>query len=134
MDKNIAMRWVKALRSKKYKQGRGFLCRVDGRGNCKYCCLGVLSELYQEDRTKNSKKPMPTSIIREGSSRSIRVKSYNTTHAVLPISVKRWSKMRSTLGFLIGSNLTTKTLADMNDGGDSFSKIATFIEKNYKNL
>jgi hypothetical protein len=40
VKKAIAMRWVKALRSGKYKQGTGHLKRRSG-----YCCLGVLCEL-----------------------------------------------------------------------------------------
>lgn len=40
MDKKLARKWVDALRSGKYKQGRNSLVK-DG----KYCCLGVLCEL-----------------------------------------------------------------------------------------
>jgi hypothetical protein len=38
MDKVLKRKWVKALRSRKFKQERGHL----GLGN-KLCCLGVLS-------------------------------------------------------------------------------------------
>jgi len=41
MNKRIKQKWIKALRSGKYKQGRGHLHYDD-----KYCCLGVLTELY----------------------------------------------------------------------------------------
>lgn len=37
MDAELKGKWVKALRSGKYKQGKGVLC---DRG--KHCCLGVL--------------------------------------------------------------------------------------------
>lgn len=41
MDKKLAMKWVKALRSGKYKQGQvGRLKSESG-----YCCLGVLCEI-----------------------------------------------------------------------------------------
>lgn len=40
MDYNIAMKWVKALRSGDYKQAQKFL-KVDNA----YCCLGVLCEV-----------------------------------------------------------------------------------------
>lgn len=40
MDKQIKAKWVKALRSGKYKQGRQKLAR-GGR----YCCLGVLRKI-----------------------------------------------------------------------------------------
>ena len=40
MDKQIRDKWVKALRSGRYKQAREYL--YDGRG---YCCLGVLARV-----------------------------------------------------------------------------------------
>lgn len=41
MDKAIKRKWVKALRSGKYKQGKGHL--KDERG--RFCCLGVLCNI-----------------------------------------------------------------------------------------
>ena len=40
MNKVWKERWVKALRSGKYKQGKGHL-----HANGKYCCLGVLRQI-----------------------------------------------------------------------------------------
>lgn len=45
MKREDAMNWVNALRSGKYKQGHYFL-----KNNDRYCCLGVLNELYPELR------------------------------------------------------------------------------------
>lgn len=47
MKAEIAKKWVKALRSGKYKQGRGLLAVVDPTSKevTGYCCLGVLCEL-----------------------------------------------------------------------------------------
>lgn len=42
MDKKLKAKWVKALLSGKYKQGRGMLCRIEDNS---YCCLGVLGEV-----------------------------------------------------------------------------------------
>ena len=51
MKKADKKAWVAALRSGKYKQGRGFLCR-DG----KYCCLGVAYDvLFDGDWERCSK-------------------------------------------------------------------------------
>jgi hypothetical protein len=47
MDINLRTKWVAALRSGDYKQGRGELCK-DG----KYCCLGVLMDIT--DRLTNN--------------------------------------------------------------------------------
>lgn len=40
MDKELKAKWVKALTSGRYKQGKGALKRDGG-----YCCLGVLREV-----------------------------------------------------------------------------------------
>jgi hypothetical protein len=42
MNKKVIKKWVKALRSGKYKQGTGKL--RDEENN--FCCLGVLTDLY----------------------------------------------------------------------------------------
>lgn len=52
MRKKVKQLWVEALRSGKYEQGRGVLCS----SNNKYCCLGVLTEVYIEQMKKNRKK------------------------------------------------------------------------------
>lgn len=42
LSKKFKDRWVKALRSGKFKQGYGYLCEFDSNGeNPIYCCLGV---------------------------------------------------------------------------------------------
>lgn len=41
MDREIRDKWVAALRSGKYKQGKHVLRTKDGN----YCCLGVLKEI-----------------------------------------------------------------------------------------
>lgn len=45
MDKVWKERWVKALRSGEYKQGRAALRTADD----KFCCLGVLCDLAAKD-------------------------------------------------------------------------------------
>ena len=37
----ITKKWIKALRSGKYQQGNGYLCKDD-----KYCCLGILIAVH----------------------------------------------------------------------------------------
>lgn len=49
MKKDIAMKWVEALRSGKYKQTRGTLKNNEG-----FCCLGVLCEINGIDMTVQS--------------------------------------------------------------------------------
>ena len=50
MDAKLKAKWIKALRSGKYKQGRGtYYNRQTGR----YCCLGVLAAVDQNRAGKN---------------------------------------------------------------------------------
>ena len=43
-NKKVLRRWVKALRSGEYKQGRQRLCSVKN-GEVHWCCLGVLADI-----------------------------------------------------------------------------------------
>ncbi len=43
MNKEIKEKWLKALRSGEYKQGRGYLRKESGDED-RYCCLGVLAK------------------------------------------------------------------------------------------
>src|SRR6185295_18826871 len=53
MNKEIKEKWIKALRSGEYKQGRGRMDREEG-GEHYFCCLGVLCDISNLDR-----KPIP---------------------------------------------------------------------------
>lgn len=48
MKKEIMKKWVKALRSGGYEQGKGCLVRV-GKRYDEFCCLGVLADLYMQE-------------------------------------------------------------------------------------
>lgn len=99
MKTGFKSKWLKALRSGKYKQAKGRL-RKKLNGHYGYCCLGVL---YKEI---NKEWPKVT--------RSIGV-------GYLPKKFSEEMKLsRSKQG----------DLAIMNDGGQSFSQIADWIEKN----
>src|SRR5687768_4898762 len=53
MDQYWKQKWVKALRSGKYQQGRGYLKQKNHLTNqFEYCCLGVLCDLYDSKRWK----------------------------------------------------------------------------------
>ena len=45
MNQEIKEQWVKALRSGKYEQTDGALCRVSENGKERFCCLGVLFDV-----------------------------------------------------------------------------------------
>lgn len=114
-----ARRWVVALRSGRYKQGRGNLTTIDG-SEVRHCCLGVACMLYQEwvrqDRFK---------ITFDG-----RELAYNGEENYLPEEVQEWLGLRDNRGtYWAGSNVPSRfTLAGRNDDGASFEEIAAIIE------
>lgn len=54
MNKQIKARWVKALRSGKYKQARGVLKNKEGA----MCCLGVLTDLFVRSYNRTHKRKL----------------------------------------------------------------------------
>ena len=45
LPKDVKKRWLKALRSGKYKKTKGRLRFIDGNNDASYCCLGVLCDV-----------------------------------------------------------------------------------------
>jgi len=132
MKKEIAKKWVKALRSGKYKQGQGWLKQYNNKGQEQHCCLGVLCELYNNEMKKKHKKSLNSKFI-DGC--AARVISFNKQEQGLPVVVKKWAEMKDSLGYFIDSNdKMVQCLADMNDIGRKFKTIANIIEKNVENL
>lgn len=125
MDTRLKARWVKALRSGKYKQGTGFLRFITRRKNkivkVEHCCLGVLCEVMKQKHARQG---------------GFRLECSNTdglgtlmySNSSLPLATQ-------TRVGLSGSDQTT--LIDMNDGDSSrhvrrrsFRGIAQWIERN----
>lgn len=111
MKKSIAMKWVKALRSGEYKQGRFNLKTEKG-----YCCLGVLCEISKLSKFRKVRNDTKF--------------SYFNVAGLLPSKVKNWAGMRS----ISGKGYKRLSLSRLNDAGTSFDKIANLIEKEYKDL
>lgn len=106
MDPKLKAKWIEALRSGKYKQGKGNLCH---KGY--YCCLGVLCELLK-NRPKFIKYVNPY----------MKNVSYGGLFAELSVDQCE----------IIGINYnSTRKLITMNDDiGNSFEEIADWIEEN----
>jgi hypothetical protein len=106
MNEAWAKRWVKALRSNRYKQGAGSLKTRDGR----YCCLGVLCKVA-------------------------RVK-FDPVDSYIPYGVAEKLGMKSITGLLPSSSGLRGSfdLATANDRGVSFAEIADCIETCWKDL
>lgn len=121
MNKIIKTKWVKALRSGKYKQGKGAL-----KKNGNFCCLGVLCDLYiKEYKTaKWEEKEFPINKRIAFLHPRLNIEE----DAVLPMVVSKWAGLRNNTS---PSNIKTSKgdLTDLNDTSTSFKRIATIIEK-----
>ena len=110
----VKKKWLKALRSGDYRQGRLGLKNTTGKRNYSYhCCLGVLCEIHAEETGRRWSKS--TSSGRE------RAQKYMRREDALSHTVLTWSSLIET---------EQAELIMMNDSGKSFATIADYIEKN----
>lgn len=104
MNAELKSKWIAALQSGNYQQGRSFL-RITSRDGEQFCCLGVLCEVAGVPRWKgddNSYVFGPDELEDRGS------------------------------GFIEGplaDGIDQRPLAALNDVGASFAVIADYIEK-----
>ncbi len=103
-----ARKWVKALRSGRYRQGKKVLCRYGY-----YCCLGVACLVYLEDNPG----ALETKKVGNG------VVEFDSEDIGLPQVVRKWLGLSSVNGAFDGNCLT-----NLNDDGISFSELADIIE------
>lgn len=117
MKKAIAKKWVAALRSGDYQQGKGRLRNNQDQ----FCCLGVLCNLHAQAHPKIAAAQTD--------------KNYLTHDAYLPEEVMAWAGMQREDGTIpqrkirIGETYYTD-LACANDQGVTFHQIADAIEQN----
>jgi hypothetical protein len=139
MKQNIMKKWVKALRSGKFKQGTGTLKQYNRKGKAEHCCLGVLCELYNGEMRKNKKKTLPEKVYDNDSDFSHGYSRFDGKKEDLPKEVKDWAGMRNSLGKFQANKVDEygdreECLADLNDMGQKFKTIADIIEKNWEYL
>lgn len=131
MRYEVMKMWTDALRSGKYKKGRSRLCVVKKNNSKKYCCLGVLCDLYNhynEIKINVGDDPL------NSAGHCIR---FDGASAMLPSSVVSWAGMKSDGGFFQNSSGGTQALYAINDcpvKKPSFKRMADIIEKNWRNL
>lgn len=129
MNRTIKKRWIKALTSGKYTQGRGTLYRDDT-----FCCLGVLCDLFIKTKVGKAAGARweTVSLAEDGSpsKRAFLSKDFPAISA-LPLGVQGWAgletenpeirpKAKSGSVGAIGTN---------DSGRYSFKDIAGLIEK-----
>ena len=110
MRKELKEKWLEALRSGKYKQGRGDLRNVDDE----FCCLGVLCDISGQGEwgTKLMIQKAPY-CYGQGD---------EWQHCALPPFMKKFTNLPMN---------TEETLFNLNDKrGLSFHEIADWIEEN----
>jgi len=136
MKREIKDRWVAALKSGTYQQGRGYLKQSDGY-NSAFCCLGVLCDLYLQDGLDTSLWCLSEADYTDGQEVFDTPGECTETH--LPRVVREWSGIRtdnaefSMFDEELGGTIT-ECLVDMNDTGAGFEQIAEAIEKNWRAL
>lgn len=127
MNPQIKTKWVKALRSNKYRQGRYNLKIAHADGECSYCCLGVLCELYVQEGLGKWEGPE----IFMGSRHGYRIGKRRDA-SYLPKEVREWAGLEPMEGEHIHSSYAPEqsNLWRMNDTDEkSFEDIADFIEE-----
>lgn len=111
-----AQKWVDALRSGKYRQGQCQLSEIGPEG-ARHCCLGVLCEVAMDAKV---------------------IGRYKAERSYLPERVMVWAGLKTEKANFRESNAEENseggTLVQLNDRGESFAKIADFIEAHAEEL
>jgi hypothetical protein len=127
MDPVVKSRWLDALRSGDFEQGREFLERVDEtkkffglvtKKSSKYCCLGVLASIESVPKSVNDSSDVITMRYDFGDFSEDLEDGFGSSESMIPE------------GYLGISYNAAITLADMNDSGANFIEIANWIEEN----
>lgn len=127
MKKNVARKWIGALRSGKYKQIKNVLKRVNKNQTESFCALGVLCDLYQKEHPED-----PIKEIKLDSKNKFGNKvQIGETTEILPIKVRKWAGVRNSEAYIPEAR---SSIPNLNDKGLSFESIADFIEKNQNKI
>lgn len=117
MNPEIKEKWLTALRSGDYAQGKGFLCKVEEDGSKAYCCLGVLTDLYIQEMGFEWE-------------RGVSYLHFDEEIVMLPLSVRNWSSVSNT-GLFYNEEGEMGELTDVNDTSDNFDKVIQIIEEKF---
>lgn len=111
MKPEIKAKWLEALRSGNYEQGKGALRRQQS-----FCCLGVLCDLHAKETGEQWE---------EEAEAEHNVRMYLGEPNYLPEEVMEWAELQSPNPPVGASNLF---IANHNDQGKTFPEIANLIE------
>ena len=120
MNQSVKEKWITALRSGEYKQAVGRL----RRGDC-YCCLGVLTDLYDKD-TQNGYHEWY-----EEDGQYVYTSGHGTSETTLPVSVMKWADLAECNPTVreerMGEPITSLAYLNDNEALD-FNQLADIIE------
>ena len=159
MKQAIMTRWVKALRSGKYKQTREQLREADkeDQPTNAFCCLGVLCDLFAKEHPSAKWLDRKTAedvlnLKTSGCAFSVADKAapdgVSVSAGILPDPVMRWAGIKESNGdFTLTDNVRKRDLDDNqaarfadsltnlnDDAGFNFAEIAAFVEKHWRKL
>lgn len=106
-------KWLKALESGKYKQGQGYLCKIDN-GKPRYCCLGVAAKVFLGE----GKPSKHESLI-----------SWRGNYYYATPKIQRLLQLYDEFG-ASAPTYDDWSLVDLNDENYTFKQIAKMIRKN----
>lgn len=121
MNPEVKVKWLAALRGGEYKQGRGCL-RKESRGETRFCCLGVLTDLYIQEYPENGAWTYHKNN-RVGERHTYYRFSYDEEEDAVPIPVQEWANIG------LRGNFGNSSLVYKNDNGASFKQIANMVEE-----
>ena len=120
MHHDIAVKWVEYLRKPERKQHNGSLGKM---GSEERCCLGHLCDIAVTEGVIDPPVPGNREELAYGEAEAA---------AFLPREVQKWAGMKTNEGVFVGKDI--RTLASMNDRGDSLWDIAEDIEQHWGHL
>jgi hypothetical protein len=125
-----AEKWLEALESGEFQQGRGRLRHGERCQEDRYCCLGVACEVYRRE-TGNGEWVYP-----DGGEwfPCFRVGDGYLADGTLPLPVSAWLGLRTFSGFYGGELGMDSSLTSRNDGGASFKEIADIVRSEPRGL
>lgn len=149
MNREIAERWIAALRSGQYRQTANRLCRFyiddEHKEQCSYCAMGLLAELYQQETGELNtipNKDQPGTI-------SFKDETKNKWSAIfIPTEVVQWAGLKNSAGSFgpsysvwvdiedeDGSRVLCTSVVALNDDARlPFADIADIIEQRYEDM
>jgi hypothetical protein len=126
MKKDIATKWVEALRSGKYKKTVGCLKKTENYENGSFCALGVLCDIYQ----KENDNPLPEARLNPKAKKT--KVSINGEFDVLPKPVMDWAGIYQSDARIPSMQANIPELND--DQKLSFKEIADVIETHFESM